>query len=70
MVTSRTVWLVMEDDVAAQKLLEIARTHCKLALEHGDKSSPERCEAIKQEIQRLRAEQEALLKFFEEEGRV
>ncbi|MNN41098.1 hypothetical protein D3C76_61740 [compost metagenome] len=62
MVTARTVWLAMEDDVAAQKLLEITRRHCKLALEHGDKDTPsERREAIKAEIAALREQRSQIL---------
>jgi hypothetical protein len=52
----------MQDDVAAERLVEIARTHCKLVLEHGDKKTlPERREAIKAEIERLRVERDDIL---------
>lgn len=50
------------DDATTQRLLEIARGHCKLVLEYGDKSTPtRRREAIKGEIEALRAERESIL---------
>lgn len=46
MVTSRSVWLAMEDNVIATKLAELARRHSKLASEYIVRFSPERREAI------------------------
>jgi len=62
MVTARTVWLVMEDEDVAQRLVEISRKHCKLALEFGSKNTQqERREAIKNEIEQLRMERASIL---------
>lgn len=62
MVILQSVWLAMEDVIAAQKLLEIARRHCKFALEHGDKdTSPERRKAIKSEIAALSEQKSQIL---------
>ncbi len=62
MVTSRSVWLAMGDNTIAPKLLEPARAHSKLVLEHIEKDTcPERRQAIRAEIGRLKAERELLL---------
>jgi hypothetical protein len=54
------VWNVVNDDAAA-KLMEIARTHCRLAVEHGQvNTSPNRRKAIVSH-KALRAAREALL---------
>lgn len=69
MTLSRNVWLAKDDDVIADRLLSIVKKHCKLALEHGRRDTlPERREAIRAEIERLRAERNCLLKSFELEG--
>ena len=56
-------WLeAMEDPQTLQRLVEIARMHCKLVLEHGRGSTrPKRREAIKNEIEQLRVERNNLL---------
>ncbi|MBW7453794.1 hypothetical protein ACFOLF_06285 [Paenibacillus sepulcri] len=69
MTTRRNMWKAMEDDVTAQRLVELVRKHFKLALEHIDNnSSPERRRAIRAEIERLRVEKDCLLKSFKLEG--
>ncbi|KKC46960.1 hypothetical protein VE23_07115 [Paenibacillus sp. D9] len=66
MITRKSVWLAMEDNATAQRLLELARKHSKLALEHiGKCTRPERREAIRAEIECLRVERELLLASFE-----
>lgn len=60
----------MDDDVIAAELLDIARRHCKLALEHGrTNTSPERRRAIQDEIQALRNARTALLSSCHGRGR-
>lgn len=50
------------DDATSDQLLEIARRHCKLALEHGRaKTSMERKIKIRQEIETLRSERQSLI---------
>jgi hypothetical protein len=54
----------VEGDVwgTVYSFLDIARRHCKLALEHGGVfTPPERREAIRHEIECLRVERDALL---------
>jgi len=64
MTTKKNVWMAMEDDVTAQRLVEIARAHSKHALEHiGKDTCPERRKAIRAEIERLKAERELLLAY-------
>lgn len=36
MTTRKSVWLAIQDDMTATRLLDILRSHCKLALEHGE----------------------------------
>lgn len=58
----RKFHIIDTDDATTQHLLQIARRHCKLVLEHGEVfTPPERREAIKHEIERLRAECDSLL---------
>ncbi len=60
---------IVLDDATTQRLLQIAQRHCKLVVEHSKANSPlERREAIRAEIERLRAEGDVLLKFYEQEG--
>lgn len=62
MVTARKVWLAMEDEDVAQRLVEIARRHCKLVLEFGHKNTTaDRREGIRAEIEWLRVERENIL---------
>lgn len=69
MTTRKNLWLAMEDDVTAQRLVELTRRHSKLALEHiGKDTHTERRKAIQAEIKRLRAERDCLLKSVKEEG--
>lgn len=71
MTTRESVWMAMEDDVIAQRLVELARMHSRLALEHiGIDAHPDRRQAIRAEIERLRAERDCLLKSFKQEGEV
>ncbi len=50
------------DDATMAQLLEMARRHCKLVLEHGrSQTSAERRQEIREEIQTLRSEREALI---------
>lgn len=50
------------DEVAIQRLICIARRHCKLALEFADRRTPpERREAIKAEIAALREQRSQIL---------
>jgi hypothetical protein len=50
------------DDATSVQLLEIARRHCKLVLEHGrSQTSAERRREIIEEIETLRSEREALI---------
>lgn len=66
----KSVWLAIQDDVTAQKLVDIARRHCKLVIEFGGKDTlPERRKAIQAEIERLRAERNYILASFEQEER-
>lgn len=59
----RLIGLDLEDTVV-DRLLEIARLHCKLVLEHGRAgTSPERRREIVAEIQSLRATRDALLRL-------
>lgn len=61
----KSVWLAMQDDVAARRLVDIARRHCKLVLEYGGKDTlPERREAIQAEIESLREERSELIKSY------
>jgi|GEM_PF-2425805 len=70
MVTARIVWLAMEDEGASQRLVEIARRHCKLVLEFGQKNTlTGRRKAIQAEIERLRTERARILKVCEAEER-
>ncbi|ANY68755.1 hypothetical protein BBD42_21515 [Paenibacillus sp. BIHB 4019] len=69
MTTKKSVWTAIEDDVTAQRLVELARAHFRLALEHIGKACPERRQAIQAEIECLRAERELLLTSFEQGGR-
>ncbi len=56
------VWIAMEDDETARRLLEVARRHVGLALEHGRANTlPERRKAIRNEIRQLRIERDKLL---------
>ena len=56
------------DDVTTQRLIQIAQRHIKLALEHSKPNTlPDRREAIKQDIQGLRAERDALLNVMRRE---
>ncbi|GIP25399.1 hypothetical protein J23TS9_05290 [Paenibacillus sp. J23TS9] len=56
------------DDATNSCLVQIAQYHCKLALEHSKSNTlPERRESIKNEIQCLRAERDALLKMIRRE---
>ncbi|KRE94915.1 hypothetical protein ASG89_31995 [Paenibacillus sp. Soil766] len=56
------------DNVTTQRLLQIAQSHCKLALEHSKANTlPNRREAIRAEIGRLRMEREALIASFMQE---
>ena len=69
MITARTVWLAMEDEDVTQRLIEIARTHSKLALEHVAKdTSPDRRKVIIGEIQALRAVREVILSRYAGQG--
>lgn len=64
------VWRAMQDEEVAQKLIEIARGHCRLALKYGGKTVlPDQRKAIKAEIEALREERDRLLNLFEE-GRI
>ncbi|SDJ79546.1 hypothetical protein [Paenibacillus naphthalenovorans] len=57
------------DDATTQRLIQIAQRHCKLALEYSKENTyPERREAIQAEIGRLRAQRDALLESFKQEG--
>jgi len=48
------------DDTTLTQLLEMARRHCKLVLEHGRaQTSAERRREIREEIETLRSEREA-----------
>jgi hypothetical protein len=50
------------DDATTQRLLQLAQRHYRLALEHSSaKVLPDRREAIRAEIERLRAEREVTL---------
>jgi hypothetical protein len=50
------------DETQHQHLLIIAQEHLKLALEHSKlQTAPERRKAIQSEIERLRAERDAIL---------
>lgn len=50
------------DDATTQRLIQIAQSHCKLALEHSKANTlPDRREAIRSEIKRLRAERDELI---------
>ncbi len=56
----RLLWIM--DDESFDKLLAITQAHLRLVKEHGDKETlPERREAIKAEIEALRAERVSLL---------
>lgn len=51
-----------EDDPDQRRLLQIARTHVKLALEYGEPhTSRERKEEIRQRIESLRMERDQLM---------
>lgn len=68
MTRPREVAIAMQCDVIANRLLEIARRHVKLALEHGHiNTGLDRRKAIQGEIERLRAERDNILKSFEQE---
>lgn len=57
-----SVWRALGDAGITSTLLDIARIHVKLALEHSDKNTlPCRKEVIKAEILRLRKERERIL---------
>lgn len=59
------LYLALQDSLVSNKLLEIARKHCKLALEYGEVNTlPERRKAIQGEIQALREAREALISQF------
>ncbi|KRE70860.1 hypothetical protein [Paenibacillus sp. Soil750] len=59
---NRTLWVAMQDDIAAERLLHITCRHVKLALEHGDKNTQlSRKQAIVDEIQKLRAERNQII---------
>lgn len=62
MTTRTNLWLAMDDDVTAQRLVVLTRRHSKLALEHiGKDTHSERRKAIQVEIERLRVERDCLL---------
>lgn len=50
------------DDATLEQLLDIARRHCKLALEHGKaNTSRDRRDEIRQEIETLRSKRESII---------
>ncbi|GMK40543.1 hypothetical protein PCCS19_35990 [Paenibacillus sp. CCS19] len=56
------VWRALNNEGVTSILLEIARTHVKLALEYSGKNIlPDRKEVIKAEILRLRGERDRIL---------
>ncbi|WP_424768321.1 hypothetical protein [Paenibacillus sp. sgz302251] len=56
------VWRALDDAGITASLLDIARSHVKLALEYGDKYTiPSRKEVIRAEIQRLRMKRDRIL---------
>jgi hypothetical protein len=57
-----TAWRSLDDAAITSALLNIARLHVKLALEHSNKNTlPCRKEVIRAEIQRLRMERDRIL---------
>jgi hypothetical protein len=69
MTTRRNLWIAMEDDATTQILVELARRHSKLALEHLAKdTSPDRRKSIRGEIESLREIRDAILSQYVEEG--
>lgn len=58
----RNVHIIDIDAATSNRLIEIARIHCKLVLEFGHKNtSPELREEIKWHIDRLRRDRDALI---------
>lgn len=65
---NRTLWIVMEDDIAAARLIQITRRHVNLALEYrnGNRNcTPEWRKAIRDEIEQLRTKRDRLLKMYD-----
>lgn len=59
---AKMVWLMMDDEDMARRLLENARRHVRLALEYSRANTlPERRKVIQREIEALRADREALI---------
>jgi hypothetical protein len=56
------MWIM--DDDSFNKLIAITEAHLRLDKEHGDNVLPERRQAIRVEIDRLRVERECLLEPF------
>lgn len=55
------------DDANNKHLVQIAQRHCKLALEHSKSQTlPDRRQAIRDEIERLRTERDSLLNAFQQ----
>jgi hypothetical protein len=65
---NKVVQAAMNEPKLSQHLIQIARKHVKLALEHGkDKTSQQRREAIRNEISALRIERDAILNHIQKE---
>ncbi len=59
---TKTILKSQLNDATIQRLVQIARTHVRLTLEHSQaKTTSERRKAIKEEICSLRIERDALL---------
>lgn len=61
---NRLIWLL--DDTTYDRLFELTRQHLRLAKEGiNPATTPERKEAIKQEIERLRTERDSIITEFQ-----
>lgn len=64
---NRLLWIM--DDKSLNRLFAITQAHLRLVKEHGCKYAHlDRRQAIRAEIERLRAERDCLLKSFKQEG--
>ena len=59
---SKSLYINLQEAATSQRLVQIARTHCKLVLEHGQaNTSPQRRTLIQAEIEALRIQRTELL---------
>ncbi|SFL12801.1 hypothetical protein SAMN03159341_103375 [Paenibacillus sp. 1_12] len=62
---NRLLWIL--DDESFNKLLAITQAHLRLVKEHSEIVLPERRQAIRAEIERLRVKRDSILVSFEQE---